>query len=175
MKCQDCNKNDASIHLTQIVNNEKVVLNLCKSCAEKRGFHSPFEQMPFPLAEIVSGMVGSEKSLSKDALGKDTAPDLTCSNCGLTFAEFGRVGRLGCAECYKVFRTELNSLLRRVHGSAEHRGRIAKVGKSDYKQMREERRLRDDLQKAIEDEDFELAAEIRDQIKELTTGVGKEA
>jgi protein-arginine kinase activator protein McsA len=56
MLCQDCNKNEATIHLTQIVNNEKVVLNLCKACAEKRGFHSPFEQMPFPLAEIVSGM-----------------------------------------------------------------------------------------------------------------------
>ena len=88
MLCQDCNKNEAIIHLTQIVNNEKVVLNLCKDCAGKRGFHSPFEQVPFPLAEIVSGMVGSIKPQKKDKADKDVRSDLFCPNCGLNLNQF---------------------------------------------------------------------------------------
>ena len=106
MLCQDCNKREASIHLTQIVNNEKVVLNLCKHCAEKRGFHSPFEQVPFPLAEIVSGMVGPLKSQKIGKKTKAERENLKCSNCGMTFEEFGRIGRLGCPQCYTAFHPE---------------------------------------------------------------------
>jgi protein arginine kinase activator len=174
MLCQDCNKNEATIHLTQIVNNEKVVLNLCKACAEKRGFHSPFEQIPFPLAEIVSGMVGPSKAKKKDKFGKDEKMDLKCPNCGLTFAEFARMGRLGCAECYQAFRAELTNLLRRIHGSAEHRGQIAETASEELQSLREEKRLRDELKRAIEAEDFEAAAELRDRIR-LLLETSKEA
>jgi len=173
MLCQDCNKNEATIHLTQIVNNEKVVLNLCKICAEKRGFHSPFEQMPFPLAEIVSGMIGPVKPKTDDKLTEKKV-DLECPNCGLTFTEFGQIGRLGCAECYQVFRVELTNLLRRIHGSAEHRGQVAETATEEYKTLREEKRLRDELKQAIEAENFEIAAELRDRIKELSLEAKKE-
>jgi len=169
MLCQDCNSKEANIHLTQIVNNEKVVLNLCKDCAEKRGFHSPFEQMPFPLAEIVSGMVGPPKAKKKGKKSAEDKPDIKCESCGLTFSEFGHVGRLGCSECYQTFRSELTNLLRRIHGSAEHRGQVAESPMEDLKEFREDKRLRDELQQAIEDEDFEMAAELRDRLKELST------
>lgn len=168
MLCQDCNNNDATIHLTQIVNNEKVVLNLCKDCAEKRGFHSPFEQMPFPLAEIVSGMVGPIKQQKKGKKNKAIQSDLKCSNCGLTFAEFGQAGRLGCPKCYSAFKPELTNLLRRIHGSADHRGHVAETPTEDLKYIREDKKLRDELKKAIEDENFEVAAELRDRIRELS-------
>ena len=175
MLCQDCHKNEATIHLTQIVNNEKVVLNLCKECAEKRGFHSPFDHT-FPLAQIVSSMTGKYKAKDKDDTGQaGPAADLRCPNCGLTFAEFGQVGRLGCAECYNAFRPELTNLLRRIHGSAEHRGRIAHSTASDeYEAIREENRLRDELKKAIEEEKFEVAAELRDRIRSLSVKANKE-
>jgi protein arginine kinase activator len=168
MLCQDCNKKEASIHLTQIVNNEKVVLNLCKDCAEKRGFHSPFEQVPFPLAEIVSGMIGPAKEQKKGKKSLGVSPDLKCPNCGLTFEEFGRIGRLGCAECYQAFKAELTNLLRRIHGSAEHRGLAAQAPVEDLKYIHEDKRLREELRKAIEDENFEAAAELRDRIRELS-------
>jgi protein arginine kinase activator len=176
MLCQDCNKREASIHLTQIVNNEKVVLNLCKICAEKRGFHSPFEQMPFPLAEFVTGMIGPAKEKSAGKFGKSDVQDKKCSNCGLTFAEFGRVGRLGCAKCYQTFRPELTDILRKIHGSADHRGGIATQPTEDLQPMREEKRLREELKRAIESENFEAAAQIRDRIRELTIhqGTGEE-
>lgn len=168
MLCQDCNKREATIHLTQIINNEKVVLNLCKICAEKRGFHSPFEQMPFPLAELVSGMVGSSIPKKFDKSGKTVKKDLKCPNCGLTFSEFGRIGRFGCANCYDVFRVELNDLLRRIHGSAEHRGHVAETPSEELQPLREGKRLREKLKKAIETENFEMAAELRDRIRELS-------
>ena len=175
MLCQDCNKKEATIHLTQIVNNEKVVLNLCKKCAEKRGFHSPFEQMPFPLAEIVSGMVGPLKPVKKGKHGKADGPDIKCPNCGLTFAEFGRVGRLGCSQCYISFKPELTDLLRRIHGSAEHRGHVAEAPITNLKSIREDKKLREELRKAIEDENFEAAAELRDRIRELSGKTGGES
>ena len=115
MLCQDCNKRDASIHLTQIVNNEKVVLNLCKICAEKRGFHSPFDQMPFPLAEFVTGMISPVKEKGIGKSDKQEFQDHKCPGCGLTFSEFGRIGRLGCAKCYQAFRVELTDILRKIH------------------------------------------------------------
>ena len=167
MLCQDCNKRDATIHLTQIVNNEKIVLNLCKICAEKRGFHSPFEQMPFPLAEFVTGMIGPVKDKGLDREGKGELHDHKCPSCGLTFSEFGRVGRLGCAVCYQAFRPEMTDILRKIHGSAEHRGHTAIQPTEDLQPLREENRLRDELRKAIESENFEVAACLRDQIRNL--------
>lgn len=168
MLCQDCNKKDATIHLTQIVNNEKVVLNLCKNCAEKRGFHSPFEQMPFPLADIVSGMVGPMMPTSEGEEKQEVKSDMKCPNCGLTFSEFGKIGRLGCSHCYTVFKPELSTLLRRIHGSSDHRGQIAEAPTEDARYIREDQRLRDELRQAIKDENFEMAAELRDRIRELT-------
>jgi protein arginine kinase activator len=168
MLCQDCNKREASIHLTQIVNNEKIILNLCKICAEKRGFHSPFEQMPFPLAEFVTGMIGPNKEKPHGKTEKSEAPDIKCPNCGLTFSEFGKIGRLGCAKCYQAFRPELSDILRKIHGSADHRGHVAVQPSEDLQPMREEKRLREELRRAIESENFEEAAHIRDQIREIS-------
>jgi protein arginine kinase activator len=81
---------------------------------------------------------------------------------------------LGCAGCYQAFRAELTNLLRRIHGSAEHRGQIAETATEELRSLREEKRLRDELKRAIEAEDFEMAAELRDRIRELME-TGKEA
>lgn len=169
MLCQDCNKREAAIHLTQIINNEKVVLNLCKICAEKRGFHSPFEQIPFPLAEFVAGMIGPAKAKGGGRNARSEKQEPKCKSCGLTFSEFGKIGRLGCAACYDAFRTELTDILRKIHGSAEHRGHRAVAATEAIQPVKEELRLRDELKKAIEEEDFEAAAKLRDRIRELST------
>jgi len=167
MLCQDCNKLESTVHLTQIVNNKKVVLNLCKNCAEERGFHSPFENLPFPLAEFVSGMVGSSKKTAVKG-EKKKSKGVACSSCGMTFDDFAKAGRLGCANCYATFRVDLTDLLRKIHGSCDHRGKVP-AGTSDaLKPLREERQLREDLKRAIEQEDFEKAANLRDKIREMS-------
>lgn len=163
MLCQECGKNEAGVHLTQIVNNKKVVLNLCRECAEKRGMTgNPLMQVPFPLAEILSSMMGetSEKKKGKGAEAK-------CPGCGFTFSEFSKVGRFGCGQCYEAFRPQVADLLRRIHGSTRHIGRLPSETKEVDSVVVEEKRLEVELKKAIAAEDFERAARLRDRIKTL--------
>ena len=168
MVCQDCNKKEAQVHLTQIVNNEKMSLSLCKDCAAARGFHSPLDNMPFPLAEILSDLGGSfgESKLS------GAEKEVECPECGLTFEEFGRKGRLGCGQCYTTFRSSLEMIMRKIHGASLHRGTVPVLAESDTKDtkplpVQEEERLETELTKAIDAEDFERAAEIRDKLKTI--------
>ncbi len=165
MKCQDCNGQDATVNLTQIINNEKVVLNLCKDCAAKRGFHSPLDNIPFPLANFLAGMVEADEP-GEESMAV-TAPDLTCPQCGLTFAEFSRLGRFGCGKCYHTFREKLQPLLRKIHGSSLHRGKLPPMLSEDATVIKEQERLEEELKNAIEAEDFERAADLRDKLKSL--------
>ncbi len=167
MTCQDCKKREAQVHLTQIVNNEKMSLALCKECAAARGFHSPLDNVPFPLAEILSGLT---TALPDKGLLSGEAEDITCTFCSLTFSEFTRSGRFGCGECYNAFRSRLQGIMRKVHGASLHRGKIpGAVLDTDSRNLpmpiKEEERLEAELKKAIEYEEFERAAEIRDKLK----------
>jgi len=165
MNCQDCNKHEAQVHFTQIVNNEKMSLSLCKECAAARGFHSPLDNVPFPLAEILSGLTSSlpEKASAKEM------EKLKCEGCGLTFADFTRKGRFGCGQCYRTFRPRLEGIMRKIHGASLHRGSIPKYEGEKAENLpipvKEEERLETELRKAIESEDFERAAEIRDKLR----------
>jgi protein arginine kinase activator len=151
------------------VNNEKVVLNLCKDCAAKRGFHSPLDNIPFPLANLLSNMLAKEES---EKSGKSpTMPDISCPNCNLAFEEFSRLGRFGCGQCYKAFRDKLQNLLRKIHGSSLHRGKLPPMLSEDGTFIKEQDRLHEELQRAIEAEDFERAADLRDKIKSLQESI----
>lgn len=167
MLCQDCKKREAQVHLTQIVNNEKLSLSLCKTCAAARGFHSPLDNVPFPLAEILSGLAGNVTPTSD----KNAADDITCPSCGQTFEQFTRQGRFGCGECYAAFRPRLESIMRKIHGASLHRGRNPEFQMSDESEeplpVKEEERLEKELKAAIAAEDFERAAELRDKLKSV--------
>ncbi len=168
MLCQDCNKREAQVNLMQIVNNEKLTLSLCKECAAARGFHSPLDNAPFPLAEILSGLADSTPPAGET----EPAVNLVCEGCGLTFEEFTRQGRFGCGDCYTAFRQRLETIMRKIHGASLHRGRNPEITKFDTEEqvalpVKEEERLETELRKAIEAEDFERAAELRDKLKEV--------
>ncbi len=172
MLCQDCNKREAHVQITQIVNNDKTMLSLCKDCAAARGFHSPLENAPFPLAEILSGLAHGIPESS----GPMSVSTVSCPNCGLAFDEFARQGRFGCGECYKTFRGDLEKIMRKIHGASLHRGKTptydAPIAESDGDNVvvvpvKEEERLEAELIKAVEAEDFERAAEIRDKLKTM--------
>jgi len=173
MVCQDCRKREAQVHLTQIVNNEKLSLSLCKECAAARGFHSPLDNVPFPLAEILSGLAHS----APDAGSVEPKDDLACQACGLTFTEFTRQGRFSCGECYSAFRSRLEPIMRKIHGASLHRGRNPEYSKLDDKAalpIKEEERLEAELTKAIAAEDFERAAELRDKLRTVREKTGVE-
>ncbi len=162
MLCQDCGKREATVHLTEVINNKKVVLNLCRECAEKRGFRNPLEGVPFPLAEFLASML-SQTKMQKPS--KES--EVVCTDCGMSFSDFAKTGRLGCGNCYVTFKSQLNDLLRKIHGSTQHRGKYPHTTRNVMKPLWEETKLQEKLRKAIEEEDFEKAAQIRDRIKAL--------
>lgn len=165
MLCDICSKNPATVHLTEIIDDQMTELHLCEECARQKS--SQMEQQ-FGLNDLLAGMAEFEKP----ALDKEVTA-VKCPNCGLTYADFKKIGRLGCSECYIAFKKYLGPLLKKIHGSSQHLGKTplkvaaslaaAKPGKKRL-DMQE---LRHQLQRAIEGEEFEEAAKIRDQIKEL--------
>ncbi len=173
--CQDCKSREAAVHLTQIINNEKIALSLCSECAAARGFHSPLDNVPFPLADILAGIAGDTGMLGAES----EAEKLICEGCGLTFDQFTRQGRFGCGDCYSSFRPRLESIMRKIHGASIHRGRNPQVAEGVVEDgqtlpIQEEERISDELRKAIEMEDFERAAELRDRLKDLRQTVESE-
>lgn len=159
MLCQNCKEHEATVHLTQIINNEKTNLSLCKDCAAKKGFHSPLDNVPFPLAEILSDLIQRDHPE-----GKKSEENLDCPNCGLSFDKFIQQGRFGCGECYRTFRHRLEPIMRKIHGSSLHKGKLPAFESDDMLPIKEEERLAKELKKAVETEDFERAADLRDKL-----------
>ena len=159
MLCDICAKNPATVHLTEIVDDQMTELHLCEECARQKSIQM---EQQFGLSDLLAGLAEFEKpALQKEAVL------LKCSNCDLTYADFKKIGRLGCSECYSTFRKYLGPLLKRIHGSSLHLGKSPlKVTKALKKKI-DLSSLRYELQKAIEREAFEEAAKIRDQIREL--------
>jgi len=160
MLCDVCGKNPATVHLTEILNDQMTELHLCEECAQQK---SMAMEQQFGLSDLLAGMADSEKPEKET----DSLKNLKCPNCGLNYADFKKIGRLGCGECYNAFKKYLGPLLKRIHGSTQHTGksplRVTKV----LKKRIDIQELRNRLNKAIESEAFEEAAKIRDQIKEL--------
>ena len=159
MLCDICGKNPATVHLTEIIEDQMNELHLCEECARQKS-----EQMEqqFGLSDLLAGMVEFGKP-TKEA----ETVSVKCVNCGLTYADFKKIGRLGCGECYGAFKKYLGPLLKRIHGSSRHVGKSPIKVTKVLKKKIDIQELRTKLQKAIEEEAFEEAAKIRDQIKEL--------
>ena len=96
MQCDICHKNEATVHLTEIIDNQITELHLCEECARNKG--AQMEQH-FGLADLLAGLADLGQSF--EVVGKT---ELKCPNCGLTYQDFRRVGRLGCSECYQAFK-----------------------------------------------------------------------
>jgi len=163
MLCDICGKNPATVHLTEIIDDQMTELHLCEECAHQKS--AQMEQQ-FGLSDLLAGLA----EFQKPDLEKETAV-IKCPNCGLTYADFKKIGRLGCGECYSAFKKYLGPLLKRIHGSSQHVGKslLFKAGKVAKKKIEkiDLQELRQKLARAIEMEAFEEAAKIRDQIKEL--------
>lgn len=173
MLCDICGKNPATVHLTEIVDEQMNELHLCEECARTK---SAAMESQFGLSDLLAGMVDFEKPSSK----QEVAVNIKCPSCGLSYADFKKIGRLGCAECYNVFRKYLAPLLKRIHGSSQHIGKIPLQAKTAFsvrasKKKIDLQELKNQLQSAIQKEAFEEAARLRDLIKEIETKKTKEA
>lgn len=169
MLCDECGKNKATVHLTEIVNDLVTKLNLCESCAKQKGAEA---EQHFGIADLLSALSDVEQPPAPASPGAPAAAKHKCSKCGLTYEDFKRVGRLGCADCYKAFRTSLVPLLKRIHGSNQHIGKSPTAQsvdevKTNSKRAQELEQAKQELLKAVRNEEFEEAASLRDKIKFL--------
>lgn len=155
MLCDSCHERDAVVHLTTIENNAVHQLHLCERCAAERGVETTVATPKHPLADFLHQQVAA------------TATDSTsCTFCQATMADFRATGRWGCARCYTNFEAGIRELLRRVQGNHRHVGRAYLPPMSEsLEQASVLGELRDRLRRAIETEQFELAADLRDRIR----------
>ncbi len=159
MLCDICNKNEATVHLTEIVNDQVTKLHLCEACAREKGAEM---EEHFGLSDLLAGLADLGAGLEPE-----TMETIKCPNCGLTYQNFKKVGRLGCSECYEAFKKQLGAILKRIHGADRHIGKIPlKSGKvTDESKLLVELRMK--MEKSIQFEEFEEAARLRDEIKKL--------
>ena len=160
MICQNCKKNEATTHIKRIINGETAEYRLCKNCAISLGFSDSFSDFGINLSELFGGFLGdiSVSSLSSRVL--------RCEKCGSSFEDIAKSGKIGCADCYSLFYDKLLPSIQRIHGKTRHEGKIAKSAGESLKREREISSLKQDLSKAIEEQNFEEAARLRDKIRE---------
>lgn len=167
MICQVCGKKTATTHIKTIVNGQLTEQHLCADCARKKGYGGLFGGLGFDFGSLLGGLLG-EASGDRNVV--------RCEKCGSSFEEIARSGKLGCADCYKTFRSQLVPMIQRIHGTTRHKGKtpgssalrvtenrsqIVPVAQSALEEKKKQ------LQKAIEAQEFERAAVLRDEIKEM--------
>ena len=171
MLCENCQKNTAVVHMQGFVNGAKTELHLCQECS----FNMVNMEMPISMENIMKGILESVQSLGPINLGQlpiqgfpqtRQAPG-PCKVCNLTYEEFKAKGKLGCEACYQAFPQAIIALFKNVQGGAHHEGKFPKRSGQQIRQRREADKLRASLKKAIDEENYEKAALIRDQIRSL--------
>lgn len=166
MLCQECGKRPSSLHFTKIVNGEKTEFHICEACAREKG-EIPGSPNGFSIHSLLSGILDLDSMVGKGISDIKPQESIRCSNCGMTYTQFSKIGRFGCSNCYSAFSNHLNPLIKRIHGNVTHSGKIPKRSGGKIQKKRQLDQLRLDLQMAISSEEFEKAAQIRDRIREL--------
>lgn len=156
MKCDICKKNEATIHQTIIINGHKEEMHYCEECSQKAaaGFKKTFS-----MEDFFGAFLGQQNDTAKP----------TCKSCGMTIDTFKNTGRLGCENCYNDLREYILPVIESVHGRTVHVGKSPgrDIVVNPLKELDEIAKLNGELKKAIEIEDYENAAVLRDRIKEL--------
>lgn len=160
MVCDDCKEGDAVVQLTEIEGAGIRLWNLCKKCASSRGVETAVASAKPQIADFLQSVHQQMQATQGDAA--------RCAFCSSTFRDFRSTGRLGCAHCYDAFEKSMRDLLRRVHGNARHIGRgYEPPSTNELPDGGTANELRDRLRRAIDSEQFELAADIRDRLRGL--------
>jgi protein arginine kinase activator len=158
MRCERCEEREATVQQITIVNDQVTHKRLCEECAEEEEA-DPADVPGTSVSHIMSNLFEDEESEQTDQ----------CEQCGMTFQQFQKRERLGCAQCYESFEERLEPLIHRIHGSDQHVGEgTGATTKAEISDERKAQRLRKKLDRAVHDENYEKAAELRDRIEALT-------
>lgn len=175
MLCQKCKKNNATIHYRENINGKVTEYSLCADCAaelERDGvikFENPFSDFMRDGIFDFSSMLPSFFTSLNHALGSGESKH--CPVCGSTFSDIARTGHIGCPQCYETFADELAATVNQLHGTSKPQGRIPKRFGEKQNREAEINSLKEEQKKAIEAQEFEKAAELRDKIKALEAEV----
>jgi protein arginine kinase activator len=163
MQCQICNKNEATIHLTEIVGGVRSEMHLCELCAQEQGIAI---KTTIPVNELLSNLLAVQPT--DEELSGHPDKDLTCPHCGFTLEQFRKEALLGCPYDYEVFEKSLLPLIERAHnGGTTHCGKLPSRVPRDAKRQIELLNLRHQLETAVQGEDYEMAAKLRDKISQM--------
>ena len=163
MQCQICQKKEATIHLTEITDGVRSEMHLCEHCAQEEGIAVKSQ---LSINELLSGLLATQPS--DDELFGDAEQELSCPHCGFTLAQFTKEAVLGCPYDYEVFEKSLLPLIEKAHdGKTVHRGKVPSKMPKDTKKQIKLTTLRQQLDAAVQSEDYELAAKLRDEINQL--------
>ena len=171
MLCQNCHQNEATVHLTQIVDGKAEKYHLCEACAAQKGIDVHAD--PVDLGGMMEKLKDQLAHLKEDLDAPRAAPGpAVCPSCGMTRTEILKKGRLGCDRCYETFAAEMLPVVVSLQHGDQHLGKVPKRSSTRLKNSVEAARLRRDLDKAVAGENYELAAMLRDQIKALPAEEG---
>jgi len=169
MLCQRCKKNEASIHLSEIIKDMKSEIHLCESCANEVGLNAKISNFSMSIPEMLPVLDVDEIS--------DYKNDKFCENCGSSFIDYKKDGKLGCPECYNNMYELITPVITGHHGEKRHIGKSPVYNKNTYSvdadlmnsKVNDERAadLQTQLDSAVENERYEEAAILRDRIKDL--------
>ena len=168
MLCDDCKKRPATVHITQITNNQKKDKHLCSQCSQVYGdlgfSYNPQVSVNDFLKSIFNSGFGEMPGRNEDA----------CSGCGMTYSDFSRSGKFGCSACYSHFAPRVEPLLRRIHGVSMHTGKVPQRSGGALGLKQQMKKLRQTLERHVHQEEYEQAAAVRDQIRTLEKELEKE-
>jgi len=162
MICQSCEKAQATTHVKTIINGELTQYSLCTECARKLGYGNLLTGLGCDFGSLLGGFFGEVKP--------EDADTLHCKGCKSSFDDIVRGGKVGCAECYHTFYNRLIPLIQRIHGNTTHCGKVPGSESLQPLPKNQLSLMRSELRDAIESENFEHAAILRDRIKELEGG-----
>lgn len=178
MLCDNCKKREANVRYAENINGRKKELHLCEECSQKLGIGNMDFNMPINFSSFLGDFM--EDFLTPEFLPMlQEVKNISCSNCGETFEDIINTGKFGCANCYETFEDRIDPILKRIQGSNRHTGRIGKVldNKIEQKMKKENGKeekektdlenLQEQLKNAIQEERYEDAAKLRDEIKKL--------
>jgi len=171
VKCDQCGREPATVHVTRVVNGEKTEMHLCATCAAEHGEFEFMVEPKFSIQNLLAGLLNYEGGI-QSAVGPAPARSLHCEDCDLSYQDFARTGRLGCGACYRHFSQQLEPLLRRIHGSSVHAGKVPERAGKEVRLRREVKRLKEQLAQCVAQEDFEQAARLRDRIRDIERDLG---
>ena len=190
MLCQNCGENEANVRYTQIVNGVKKEMSLCEKCSKKLGIGDMDFNMPINFSSFLGNFFEEEKEILPSFMKQEK---MVCNKCGMTYEDFINSGKFGCENCYEIFSNKIDPILKNIHGGNRHigRGKVAinnNVGVDNkdttkninidkhiekknntvaYAKDNELEKLKKDLKQAIQEERYEDAAKLRDEIKKL--------